>query len=136
MVENGRKGAIVSISSIFGKVGGMHKTAYSAAKAGLDGLTRVMALELGAKGIRVNSCHPTAIPTEMGKTGWEDEKKADWLLSRTPLGKFGEVDHVIDSIVFLLNTDSVNGVNLMIDGGFTCAPFCLAETKVSNMSEP
>uniref|UniRef100_A0A8B9JA62 Dicarbonyl/L-xylulose reductase n=1 Tax=Astyanax mexicanus TaxID=7994 RepID=A0A8B9JA62_ASTMX len=92
----------------------------SATKGALDLLTRVMALELGPHQIRVNSVNPTVVMTDMGKIGWSDPVKAKTMTSRIPLGKFAEVEDVVNSILFLLSDKSAmtNGVTLPIDGGF------------------
>ncbi|KAL0841203.1 hypothetical protein ABMA28_014943 [Loxostege sticticalis] len=93
---------------------------YSASKAALDSLTRSMALELGPHGIRVNCVNPTVIMTEMAKVGWSDPVKASSMLSKIPLGRFGEVSEVVNAVVFLLSEKAsmINGVELPIDGGF------------------
>uniref|UniRef100_A0A8B9HLA4 Dicarbonyl/L-xylulose reductase n=1 Tax=Astyanax mexicanus TaxID=7994 RepID=A0A8B9HLA4_ASTMX len=93
---------------------------FCATKGALDLLTRVMALELGPHQIRVNSVNPTVVMTDMGKIGWSDPVKAKTMTSRIPLGKFAEVEDVVNSILFLLSDKSAmtNGVTLPIDGGF------------------
>ncbi|XP_049868924.1 L-xylulose reductase-like [Pectinophora gossypiella] len=120
MVENKTHGAIVNISSQASKAALKDHTIYSASKAALDAMTRAMALELGPHGIRVNAVNPTVIMTEMGKVGWSDPAKANEMLSKIPLRRFGEVKEVVDAVVFLLSERSsmINGVELPIDGGF------------------
>ncbi|CAG5031495.1 unnamed protein product [Parnassius apollo] len=95
-------------------------TIYSASKAGLDAVTRAMALELGPYGIRVNAVNPTVIMTAMGRIGWSDPDKAKTMLSKIPLGRFGEVSEVVDAVLYLLSDKAsmINGVELPIDGGF------------------
>lgn len=120
MVENKTHGAIVNISSQASKAALKDHTIYSASKAALDALTRAMALELGPHGIRVNAVNPTVIMTEMGKVGWSDPNRANEMLSKIPLNRFGEVSEVVNAVVFLLSEKSsmINGVELPIDGGF------------------
>ncbi|KAL4712292.1 hypothetical protein ACJJTC_004054 [Scirpophaga incertulas] len=120
MVDNKTHGAIVNISSQASKAALKDHAVYSASKAALDALTRSMALELGPHGIRVNSVNPTVIMTEMAKVGWSDPDKAKDMLSKIPLGRFGEVSEVVNAVVFLLSEKSsmINGVELPIDGGF------------------
>ncbi|KAG8041316.1 hypothetical protein G9C98_002304 [Cotesia typhae] len=79
-----------------------------------------MALELGPHNIRVNAVNPTVVLTAMGKLGWGDPEKARSMTEKIPLGRFAEVDEVIDPIVYLLSDRSsmINGVALPIDGGF------------------
>ncbi len=90
-------------------------------------MTRVMALELGAYGIRVNSINPTVVLTAMGKIGWSDPAKAEGMLSRIPLGHFAEVEDVVKGILFLLTAEMVTGHALPIDGGFLGSPFSVAK---------
>lgn len=120
MIENKTHGAIVNISSQASKAALKDHAIYSASKAALDGLTRAMALELGPHGIRVNAVNPTVIMTEMAKVGWSDPAKANEMLAKIPLGRFGEVSEVVNAVVFLLSERSamINGVELPIDGGF------------------
>ncbi|XP_026725277.1 L-xylulose reductase-like [Trichoplusia ni] len=120
MVENKTHGAIVNISSQASKGALKDHTIYSASKAALDAMTRSMALELGPYGIRVNSVNPTVIMTEMAKVGWSDPARANEMLSKIPLGRFGEVSEVVNAVVFLLSerASMINGVELPIDGGF------------------
>ncbi|CAH0579231.1 unnamed protein product [Chrysodeixis includens] len=120
MVDNKTHGAIVNISSQASKGALKDHIIYSASKAALDALTRSMALELGPYGIRVNSVNPTVIMTEMAKVGWSDPVRANEMLSKIPLGRFGEVSEVVNAVVFLLSerASMINGVELPIDGGF------------------
>lgn len=123
MVKRGAKGAIVNLASQGSKVGLVDHTAYCTSKGAVDQLTHMMALELGSKGIRVNALNPTVVMTDMGKKAWSDPVKAAPMLARIPLGKFAEVEHVVKAVLFLLETDMVNGVTLPLDGGFLAAPF-------------
>ncbi|CAK1596081.1 unnamed protein product [Parnassius mnemosyne] len=120
MIENKTQGAIVNISSQASKAALKDHTIYSASKAGLDAVTRAMALELGPHGIRVNAVNPTVIMTAMGRIGWSDPDKANTMLSKIPLGRFGEVSEVVDAVLYLLSDKAsmINGVELPIDGGF------------------
>ena len=78
------------------------------------------ALELGPNNIRVNAVNPTVTMTAMGKVGWSDPAKAGPMLAKIPLGRFAEVEDVVNCILFLLSKKAamVNGVTLPIDGGF------------------
>ncbi|XP_013169019.1 PREDICTED: L-xylulose reductase-like [Papilio xuthus] len=120
MIENKTQGAIVNVSSQASKAALKDHTIYSASKAGLDAVTRAMALELGPYGIRVNAVNPTVIMTAMGRIGWADPDKANTMLSKIPLGRFGEVSEVVDAVLYLLSDKAsmINGVELPIDGGF------------------
>ena len=83
-------------------------------------MTRVMAVELGPFGIRVNCINPTVTMTPMAVKAWSDEEKAEGMLSRIPIGRFAEPEDVANVIVYLLSDRSamVNGVTLLVDGGF------------------
>ncbi|CAG4979963.1 unnamed protein product [Colias eurytheme] len=120
MISSKTKGAIVNISSQASKAALKDHTIYSASKAALDAITRSMALELGPYGIRTNAVNPTVIMTAMAKVGWSDPEKAHGMLSKIPLGRFGEVSEVSDAVLYLLSDKAsmINGVELPIDGGF------------------
>ncbi|EFN88896.1 L-xylulose reductase [Harpegnathos saltator] len=120
MIERKSGGSIVNISSQASQAALKDHSVYCASKSALDMLSKAMALELGPHNIRVNTVNPTVIMTEMGKLGWSDSEKAQSMLSKIPLGRFGEVDEVVDAVVYLLSNRSsmINGVSLPIDGGF------------------
>lgn len=123
VVARGTQGAIVNVSSVAAFVGIPDHAAYCASKAGLDGLTRVMAKELAPKGIRVNGVHPTVTLTPMAVKAWSDPEKAAGMMGRIPVGRFAEPDDVAEVILFLLSDAAamVNGVSMPIDGGYTIA---------------
>lgn len=120
MVQRGRGGSIVNISSQASMAALYGHAAYGASKGGLDHLTRVMALELGPHQIRVNAVNPTVILTPMGEKVWGDPEKAAPMLAKIPLGRFGKPHHVAHAVAFLLSdyADLIHGVTLPIDGGF------------------
>ncbi|XP_068631792.1 L-xylulose reductase-like [Battus philenor] len=120
MIENKTQGAIVNVSSQASKAALKNHTIYSASKAALDAVTRAMALELGPYGIRVNAVNPTVVMTTMGRVSWTDPEKAEPMLSKIPLGRFGEVSEIVDAVLYLLSdrASMINGVELPIDGGF------------------
>ncbi|XP_017887597.1 L-xylulose reductase [Ceratina calcarata] len=120
MIERKIAGSIVNLSSQASQAALKDHTVYCASKGAVDMLSKTMALELGPYNIRVNTVNPTVIMTEMGKLGWSKPEKAQTMLSKIPLGRFGEVSEVIDAVVYLLSDRSsmINGVNLPVDGGF------------------
>eukprot|EP00041_Stephanoeca_diplocostata_P006478 m.87016 g.87016 ORF g.87016 m.87016 type:complete len:311 (+) comp16381_c0_seq1:124-1056(+) len=122
MIARGVKGSIVNVSSQASFVGLEEHTSYCSSKGAMDQLTRCMAVELGPKGIRTNAVNPTVVLTAMGKLAWSDEKKAGPMLAKIPLGRFAQVQDVVDPILFLLSDRSgmVNGTHLPIEGGFLC----------------
>ena len=119
-IARGKGGAIVNVSSVASFVGFPDHGAYCASKAGLDGLTRVMAKELGPLGIRVNAVNPTVTLTPMAVKAWSDPAKAAGMLGRIPLGKFASPEEVAEVIIFLLSDASsmLNGLAMPVDGGF------------------
>ena len=120
VIARGEKGAIVNVSSIASFLGFADHAAYCASKGALDGLTRVMANELGRQGIRVNGVHPVITLTPMAVKAWSDPAKSEPMLKRIPMGRFVEPREVSSVIAYLLSDEAamVNGVDLPIDGGF------------------
>lgn len=115
MIPKG-KGSIVNISSMWGRVGASMEVAYSATKAGIIGLTKALAKELGPSGIRVNCVAPGVIDTEMNHNLSPADLAA--LADETPLCRIGTPDEVAKSIYFLANdADFVTGQILGTDGG-------------------
>jgi L-xylulose reductase len=123
MIERGVKGAIVNVSSVSAQIGFPLHAAYCASKSGLDGLTRVMAIELGEHGIRVNAVNPTVTMTPMGEKAWSDPAKAGPVLARIPLHRFVQPLEVATTIAYLLSDEAsmVNGASLIVDGGLLAA---------------
>jgi 3-oxoacyl-[acyl-carrier protein] reductase len=118
MVERG-KGKIVNTSSIVGISGNFGQTNYAAAKAGLIGMTRTWARELGPRGVTVNAVAPGFIATEMVKK--MPEKVLQSMCERTPVRRLGEPRDVANAYLFLASDDAdfINGAILSVDGGLT-----------------
>jgi len=115
-----RRGNVLSISSIIGLRGYAGLAPYSATKAGLDGMTRALARELGPRNIRVNAVAPGYLETEM--TGKLDEKQRNQIIRRTPMGRLGSSADVVGVVSFLLSPASsfITGQTIVVDGGITC----------------
>jgi 3-oxoacyl-[acyl-carrier protein] reductase len=113
-------GRIVNISSIIGQSGYTGLSAYSASKAGMDGLTRALAREVGRLQVTVNSVAPGYLTTEMSGTlsGGQREQ----IVRRTPLGRLGGVEDVVPVVRFLLSDGGafITGQTIVVDGGITC----------------
>ncbi len=114
-------GSIVNMSSQMGRVGAPGRTVYCATKHAIEGLTKAMAVELAPQGIRVNAVAPTFVVTPMTRPWLEDEETKTSLLSRIPLGRFGQVEDVVGAVVYLASPASamVTGASLLVDGGWT-----------------
>lgn len=119
MIEQ-RAGRIVNISSVVGLNGFPGDTAYSAAKAGLLGLTRALALEVAAQGISVNSVVPGFVDTDMTRA--LEPKVLDRLIQSVPARRTASVDEVAEAVEFLITGPSyVTGTSIVIDGGWVLA---------------
>ncbi len=120
MRRRGRGGAIVNVSSQSSMRGLVDHAAYCALKGALDQLTRVMAVELGPHGIRVNAVNPTVTLTPMGEMAWSDPAKSEPMRARIPLGRFARPRDVAHAVAYLLSDEAamVHGVMLPVDGGF------------------
>ena len=112
-----RAGAIVNMSSVVGVHGNAGQTNYAASKAGLIGLTKSLAKELGGRGIRVNAVAPGYISTELTDALPEPAREA--ILKSTPLGRLGTTDDVAHAVRFLVSDAAafVTGHVLAVDGG-------------------
>ncbi|NQX89059.1 MAG: SDR family oxidoreductase [Halioglobus sp.] len=112
-------GRIINISSIVGLSGYRGLSVYSATKAGLDGFTRALARELGARNITVNSIAPGYLTTEM--TDELNDRQRTQIIGRTPMGRMGTVEDVASTALFLAseNADFITGQVLVVDGGIS-----------------
>lgn len=111
-----KEGCIINISSIWGMVGASCEVAYSVTKAGIDGLTKSLAKELGPSNIRVNSVAPGAIETDMNSNLTNEEKKV--LEMETPLGKIGKPIDIAKAINWLVEDEFTTGQIISPNGGW------------------
>jgi 3-oxoacyl-[acyl-carrier protein] reductase len=112
-----RSGAIVNLSSVVGVHGNPGQANYAASKAGIIGLTKALARELGSRGVRVNAIAPGYISTEL--TDVLPEAARALILQNTPLGRLGEPDDVAGAVRFLCSDEAafITGEVLLVDGG-------------------
>jgi len=113
-----KNGVIINISSMWGLVGGSCEVHYSTAKAGIIGLTKALAKELGPSNIRVNCVAPGVIQTDMIKE--YDESSLEELKNQTPLMKLGQARDVASAVFYLASDDArfITGHVLNVTGGF------------------
>jgi 3-oxoacyl-[acyl-carrier protein] reductase len=112
-----KSGRIINITSVSGQAGQMGQANYSSAKAGLIGLTKAAARELGSRGITVNAVAPGFVLTELTQD-LNDDLKAQ-INERTPLGRFGTTEEVAYAVAFLASDEAayITGQVLAVDGG-------------------
>ena len=112
-----RQGRIINITSVVGSSGNAGQMNYAAAKAGIAGMTRSLAREIGSRNVTVNCVAPGFIDTDMTRALSEDQKKA--LLGQIPLGRLGNPDDVAAAVLFLASQQAgyVTGTTLHVNGG-------------------
>lgn len=118
MLQQGA-GSIINLASQAASAALDQHAAYCASKAGVIGLTRVLALEWGGRGVRTNTISPTVVMTELGRYGWAGPK-GEAFKQLIPAGRFAEPEEIAAAALFLASDNSlmINGVDLPVDGGF------------------
>lgn len=112
-----KEGSIINISSIWGIVGASCEVAYSVSKAGIDGMTKALAKELGPSNIRVNSIAPGLIDTGMNNDLTKEE--LDNIINETPLCKIGKPEDIAKCIKWLVEDEFTTGQVISINGGWS-----------------
>ena len=112
-----RHGRIISITSVVGAAGNPGQANYAAAKAGVAGMTRALARELGSRGVTVNCVAPGFIDTDMTRSLTEEQQSA--LKSQIPLGRLGQPEDIAEAVAFLASPQAgyITGVELHVNGG-------------------
>lgn len=120
MLERG-SGSVINISSVAGVSAAPTLSYYAAAKHGVIGLTKTLAVEWGHAGVRVNSICPGWIKTDLNKTYWTNEESARAFVAGVPIQRWGEADDITGAAIWLASDAAayVTGANIMIDGGQT-----------------
>ena len=112
-----RWGRIISISSVVGSSGNIGQANYAAAKAGLEGFSRALAMEIGSRGITVNAVAPGFIDTDMTRELGEDHSAA--LLAKIPLNRYGQPEEIAAVVAFLASEQAgyITGETIHVNGG-------------------
>ena len=120
MIARG-KGSIVNISSVDGMKGANCLAAYASSKWGVRGLAKVAAMELGHKGVRVNSVHPGGVDTVMSNHGGVSRDQLNGSYANVPLQRIGGPEEVAAASLFLASDDAsyIHGTEVVVDGGMT-----------------
>lgn len=121
LIAAGKPGSLINVSSQMGHVGGPDRAVYCANKHALEGMTKAMALEWAAHGIRVNTLCPTFIRTPLAEQTLQNPERKAWILSKIKLGRLGEVEDLMGPIIFLASDAAalITGTHLIVDGGWT-----------------
>ncbi|MCA3635815.1 MAG: SDR family oxidoreductase [Methylobacterium sp.] len=121
LIEAKKPGSLIQVSSQMGHIGGPDRAVYCANKHALEGMTKAMALEWAAHGIRVNTLCPTFIRTPLAEQTLAIPERKAWILTKIKLGRIGEIEDLMGPIVFLASGASalMTGTHLIIDGGWT-----------------
>ena len=121
LIDAGKSGSIINISSQMAVVGGPERSVYCATKHGVEGFTKAMAIEWGKHSIRINSVLPTFIRTALTEVAFSDTEKMKWINSMIKLPRVGEVEDIMGPVTFLASDASalITGTSLLVDGGWT-----------------
>ncbi|MDH3664551.1 MAG: SDR family oxidoreductase [Alphaproteobacteria bacterium] len=121
LIETGRAGSLINVSSQMGHIGGIDRAVYCASKFAVEGFSKAMALEFAPHGIRVNTICPTFIRTPLAEQTLKIPERRRWIEEKIKLGRVGEIEDVMGAAVFLASDASalVTGSSYLIDGGWT-----------------
>ncbi len=116
-----RSGSIITLASVSSTVANPHYAAYASSKGGVAQLTRVLAVEWAAQGVRVNAIGPAVTPTPLARPILDDAHQREGALARIPMGRFGTPEDILGAAVYLLSPAAafMTGQILYVDGGRT-----------------
>ena len=120
MMARGVGGSIIHISSQMGHTGGFDRAVYCSNKHGMEGMIKVLAMEWGKQGIRVNTICPTFIKTPLTEQTLSRPERLEWIMSRIKLDRLGEVEDMMGPVLFLASEASalMTGTHMILDGGW------------------
>ncbi len=121
LIEAGRPGSLINISSQMAVVGGIDRAVYCATKHAVEGFTKAMAIEWGSHGIRINTICPTFIRTPLTESTFANPERVKWIEEKIKLGRVGEMQDIMGAALYLASDASamVTGTALLVDGGWT-----------------
>ena len=121
MIDDGRAGSIITISSQMAMVGGVDRAVYCGSKHAVEGFTKAMAVEFGQHGVRVNTICPTFIRTPLTEQTFSRPDRVRWIEEKIKLGRVGEIEDIMGAVQFLASDAAalVTGTALVVDGGWT-----------------
>lgn len=121
LMEAGRPGSLINMSSQMAHVGGLDRAVYCASKFAVEGFTKAMAIEFGPSKIRVNTICPTFIRTPLTEQTFDRPERVKWIEEKIKLGRTGVVEDIMGAVLYLASDASslVTGTSLLVDGGWT-----------------
>ncbi len=121
LIDEGKPGSIISISSQMGHVGGIERAVYCGTKFGVEGFTKAQAIEWGPAGVRVNTICPTFILTDFTQKVFDNPERRAWVEEKIKLGRVGLVEDIMGAVLYLASDAAslVTGTSILVDGGWT-----------------
>lgn len=121
LMDAGKPGSLINVTSQMAHVGGIDRAVYCGTKHAIEGFTKAMAIEWGARGIRVNTVCPTFIRTPLTEQTFADPDRVAWIAEKIKLGRVGDVTDIMGPVVFLASDASalMTGTHVLVDGGWT-----------------
>ncbi|MCV0424359.1 MAG: SDR family oxidoreductase [Roseibium sp.] len=121
LLQAGKPGSLINISSQMAHVGGIDRAVYCASKFAVEGFTKAMAIEFGPNKIRINTVCPTFIRTPLTEPTFNDPERVKWIEEKIKLGRTGEVEDIMGAVLYLASDAAslVTGTSLLVEGGWT-----------------
>ena len=121
LIDAGRPGSLINISSQMAHVGGQDRTVYAATKHAIEGMTKSMAIEWAPHQVRVNTICPTFIRTPLAEQTLSVPERRKWIEDKIKLGRVGEIEDIMGAVTYLASDASalMTGTSILIDGGWT-----------------